>query len=125
MFSHENFGGLFSLIPFCIFGTRKYYTIFKRIYIMGKEIVLIKNEEKMSRQEAVKMLRNIADKLEEGKITLSQGNKEVELIIPKRVEVEIKAEEEIKKRKTTKKLEIEIEWLVGGSDDATGSLEIK
>ncbi|HLS30157.1 MAG TPA: amphi-Trp domain-containing protein [Flavobacteriaceae bacterium] len=92
---------------------------------MGKEIVLIKNEEKMSRQEAVKFLRTIADKLDEGKITLSQGNKEVELNIPERVEVEIKAEKEIKKRKTTKKLEVEVEWLVGGSDGESGSLEIK
>lgn len=92
---------------------------------MGKEIVLIKNEEKMSRQEAVKTLRTIADKLEDGKIILSQGNKEVELVVPERVEVEIKAEKEKKRRKTTKKLEIEIEWLVGGSDEASGSLEIK
>ncbi|HLS12693.1 MAG TPA: amphi-Trp domain-containing protein [Flavobacteriaceae bacterium] len=91
---------------------------------MGKEIVLIKNEEKMSRQEAVKMLRTIADKLEEGKITLSQGNKEVTLVVPERVEVEIKAEKEEKRRKTTKKLEVEIEWLVDGTDQASGGLEI-
>lgn len=92
---------------------------------MGKEIVLIKNEEKMSRQEAVKFFRTIADKLEKGKITLSQGNKEVELNIPNRVEVEIKAEKEIKRRKTTKKLEVEIEWIEGENDGESGTLEIK
>ena len=92
---------------------------------MGKETILFKNEEKMSRKEAAALLRIIADKIDKGKITLSQGSKDVELKIPERVEVELKAEKETGKKKTTKKLEVEIEWLVGGKNKTTGQLKVK
>ncbi len=92
---------------------------------MGKETVLFKNEEKMSRQDAAALLRTIASKLDKGKIMLSQGSKDVVLKIPDRVEIEIKAEKETGKKKTTKKLEVEIEWLVGGSSKTTASMKIK
>ncbi|THB70095.1 MAG: amphi-Trp domain-containing protein [Desulfobulbaceae bacterium] len=80
---------------------------------MGREKVLFKNEEKMSAGEAAEMLRIIASKVEKGKVTLVRGNKETKLKIPERVEVEIKAEEEVGKNRTKRKLEVEIEWLVG------------
>ena len=83
---------------------------------MGKEQVLFKSEEKMSAREAAELLRIIADKIDKGKMVLAQGGKETILKVPSRVEVEIKAEKETGRRKTTKKLEIEIEWRVGGSD---------
>ncbi len=92
---------------------------------MGKETILFKNEEKMSRKDAAALLRTIADKIDKGKITLSQGSKDVDLKIPDRVEVELKAEKETGKKKTTKKLEVEIEWLVGGSSKTTASMKIK
>lgn len=92
---------------------------------MGKEIVLFKSEEKMSAGEAAKLLRTLADKLEKGKIILSQGKKEVELKIPERVEVEVKAEKESGKNKTKKKVEVEIEWLVGGHKGQSGSMRVK
>lgn len=82
---------------------------------MGKEQILFKSEEKMSAKQAAKLLRTIADKIEKGKVVLTRGNKETILKIPARVEVEIKAEKETGRRKTTKKLEIEIEWRVGDS----------
>lgn len=80
---------------------------------MGKEQVLFKTEEKMSSKEAASLLRTIANKLEKGTVTLAQGKNETVLKIPDRVEVEIKAEKETGRRKTTKKLEVEIEWVVG------------
>ncbi len=92
---------------------------------MGKEKVLFKNEEKMSRQDAAALLRTIADKLDKGKITLTQGTKVVELKIPGRVEIELKAEKEVGKKKTTKKLEVEIEWLVGGANKKDRPMKIK
>lgn len=92
---------------------------------MGKETVLFKSEEKMTRQDALQLLRTIADKLEKGKLTLIQGNKEVELKIPNRVEVELKAEKEIGKKKTTKKLEIEIEWIVGDNYKKSKPMKVK
>lgn len=91
---------------------------------MGKEQILFKSEEKMSSREAANLLREIADKIEKGKVSLAQGNKQTSLKIPKRVEVELKAEKETGRKKTTKKLEIEIEWVVG-STAQTGAVEIK
>ncbi|MFW2366467.1 MAG: amphi-Trp domain-containing protein [Desulforhopalus sp.] len=85
---------------------------------MGREQILFKSEEKMSAKQAAKLLRTIADKVEKGKVVLTRGNKETILKIPARVEVEIKAEKESGRKKTTKKLEIEIEWRVGDSSQA-------
>ncbi|WP_319575383.1 amphi-Trp domain-containing protein [uncultured Desulfobacter sp.] len=92
---------------------------------MGKEKVLLKSEEKMSKLEAAKLLRDIAEKIEKGKVTLRKGKDETVLDIPERVEVEIKAEEEVGKRKIERKLEIEIEWKVGDHKGAGGQLVIK
>ncbi|MCP3892048.1 MAG: amphi-Trp domain-containing protein [Desulfobulbaceae bacterium] len=81
---------------------------------MGTETILFKTEEKMSRRMAANLLRQVADKLDNGKVKLQQGEqKAVILKIPDQVEVEIKAEKEVGKRKTKKKLDLEIEWHVG------------
>lgn len=84
---------------------------------MGKETVLFKTEEKMSRSDAAGLLRQIAKKIDSGKVVLQQGNKNVKLKIPGRVELEIKAEQEVGKRRTKKKIEFELEWLVGADTD--------
>ena len=47
------------------------------------------------------------------------------LKIPDRVEVELKAEKETGRSKTTKKLEIEVEWLIGASAKSKGPVTIK
>ena len=91
---------------------------------MGREQILFKSEEKMSTREAADLMRTIADKLEKGKVVLSQGEKETTLKLPGRVEVELKAEKETGRRKTTKKLEVEIEWVVG-DPGPKGKVEIK
>lgn len=90
---------------------------------MGKETVLFKTEEKMATSEAAAFLRTLADKVEKGKVKLSQGKREVVLKVPSRVELEVKAEKEEGKRKTKKKIEVEIEWLVGEKGDG-GKLSI-
>jgi amphi-Trp domain-containing protein len=92
---------------------------------MGKEQVLFKSEEKMSAKEAAELLRTIADKIEKGRVVLTRGDKETVLKIPGRVEVELKAEKETGRKKTTRKLEIEIEWLVGGAKQQAGAVVIK
>lgn len=91
---------------------------------MGKEQILFKSEEKMSLKEAASLLRTIANKIDKGRVILVQGDKETSLKIPQQVEVELKAEKEVGRKKTTKKLEIEIEWLVGGAAQ-TGAVKIK
>lgn len=91
---------------------------------MGREQILFKSEEKMSSKEAAALLRTIADKIEKGKVILVQDGKEISLKIPQQVELELKAEKEVGRKKTTKKLEIEIEWLVGGKAQS-GAVKIK
>lgn len=91
---------------------------------MGKETVLFKYEEKMSSAEASSLLRQIAKKVEEGEIVLEQGKKKVNLSVPPRVEVEVKAEKEAGKKKSTMKLEVEIEWLLNGGKDRAGPMKI-
>ena len=91
---------------------------------MGCETVLFRTEEKMSRNDAVNLLRALADKIEAGRVILQQGDKEVKLKIPDRVELEVKAEKEVGRRKTKKKLEVEIEWLVGGDSSKQQSLTL-
>ena len=80
---------------------------------MGRETVLFKSEQKMSIEDAAVFLRNVADKLEKQQVVLIQGDKEVTLNIPDRIELEIKAEKEVGKNKTKEKLEFEIGWIVG------------
>lgn len=82
---------------------------------MGRETILFKTEEKMTRRLAADLLRQVADKIDTGNVTLRQGEqKSVTLKLPDQVEVQIKAEKEVGRRKTKKKLELEIEWNVGG-----------
>ena len=91
---------------------------------MGRETVLFKTEEKMSRGEAAELLRALADKVESGRVILQQGTKEVKLKISDRVELEVKAEKEVGRKRTKKKLELEIEWLVGASANKQESLTL-
>ena len=85
---------------------------------MGRETILFKSEEKKDVHSAAQFLRELADKIEQQKVVLKQGNKTVKLKIPKTVELEIKAEREDGKRKSKKKIEVEIEWVVGGDKKA-------
>lgn len=89
---------------------------------MGKETVLFKSEEKRDIKSVASILRELADKLEHGKVVLKQGKKEVTIKVPKNVEFEIKAEREDGKKKSKKKLEIEIEWTLGSEKDRSFSL---
>ena len=91
---------------------------------MGRETVLFKTEEKMSRSQVAELLNALAEKIENGKVILQQGTEEVKLKIPDRVELEVKAEKEAGKRRTRKKLELEIEWLVGASANKQKTLTL-
>jgi amphi-Trp domain-containing protein len=89
---------------------------------MGKEVVLFSSEEPRDRQAVAAFLRQLADKLEQGQVILRQGEEEVTLDIPNNVILELKAEEEFKKKKTQRTLEVEIEWVVG--DEAGGPVSL-
>ncbi|MBN1313156.1 MAG: amphi-Trp domain-containing protein [Anaerolineae bacterium] len=89
---------------------------------MGTETVLFKSEERMTIQDVSNFLRELADKLAQGQVILRQGTQEIEISVPGHVELELKAEEELKKGKTQQSLEVEIAWFEG--DDTQGPVEL-
>jgi amphi-Trp domain-containing protein len=85
---------------------------------MGKEKKLFKSEERRNRSEVCTFLRQLADKIDEGRVILSQGQEELSLDLPHNLVLEIQVEDEDKKRKGIQhSLEIEIKWFEG---DAAG-----
>jgi len=89
---------------------------------MAKEMILFKSEEPKNLPDVATFLHQLADKLAQGQVILRQGNDEITLDIPNKVVLELKAEEEVKKNKTQRSLEIEIEWIVG--DESGGSVSL-
>jgi amphi-Trp domain-containing protein len=79
---------------------------------MGIETVLFKSEEKKSAIEIADILRQIADKIESGSMTLMQSGNETILDFPQNMILEMKVEEE-QGRKLKKSFEIELEWTPG------------
>lgn len=89
---------------------------------MGKEVVLFQSEEKQSRQNVASFLRQLADKVEQKQVVLQKGTESLTLDIPANVTLEVKAEEEDKKGKTQRSLEVEIEWYLGQEEEGPLSL---
>ncbi len=77
---------------------------------MAKKSILFKSEEWKARQSTAAFLRELADNLEQGEVTLRRGEEEVTLAFPETLELEIEVTEKVKKHKTERELEIEIEW---------------
>ena len=88
---------------------------------MGREIVLFKSEEKKTSSDIANTLRQIADKIDSGNMTLKQGSEEIMIEFPQNMVLELKVEEEEGKR-LKKSFEIELEWIVG--DDQGGGATI-
>ena len=80
---------------------------------MGKEIVLFKSEERKDLGSVVTFLHQLADKLAENQVILRQGSEEIVIDVPDNVVLELKVEEEDKKGKMKRTLEVEIEWIEG------------
>jgi len=89
---------------------------------MGKETILFKSEEPRDIQNVSAFLHELADKLAGNKVVLRQGAQEIEVDVPNNVVLELKVEEEDKKGKTQRSLEIEIEWYEG--DEAQGPVTL-
>lgn len=89
---------------------------------MAKEIRLFKSEERMTRGDASSFLRQLADKLAEGRVVLRQGEEEMELQLPQQLVLEVQVEDEDKKTKGVQhSLEVEIKWFDG---EQRGPLEL-
>lgn len=82
---------------------------------MGREIILFKSEERKSASEVAAIIRQLADRVEKGTITLGQNENRITLEIPQNMVLELKVEEEEKGR-VKRSLEIELEWVVGAED---------
>lgn len=80
---------------------------------MGKEVILFSSEERASAQHVSDFLRQLADKVDAGEVTLSKGSESLTLSLPQDLVLEVKAEEEEKGKGTKRSLEVEIEWMEG------------
>jgi amphi-Trp domain-containing protein len=104
---------------------KRWYEIFlnERRMTMGRETILFKTEEKKTAGEISEMLRLIADRIDAGTMTLSQGADEVTVIFPASMEIQLKVEEEQGTR-LKKKFEVELEWIPGSNGSGGGSTQI-
>jgi amphi-Trp domain-containing protein len=84
------------------------------------EEVLFKSEEPKNRADVAVFLRQLADKIETGSVTLRQGDTEQQVTIPQRLILETKLERETKGDSEKMSLEIELEWRPGQQDGAGG-----
>lgn len=91
---------------------------------MGKETTLFESEEKKDIQNVADFLRQLADKIEQKQVILRQGTEELTLELPHTVNLEIKVEDELKKTKTKRSLEIEIEWYLGQDDEPDAGITL-
>lgn len=82
---------------------------------MGNEVILFKSEEKKSSSEIAEILRQVADRVEKGSMTLGQNENSITLDFPRTMILEIKVEEE-EKRNIKRSLEIELEWILGSEE---------
>jgi len=90
---------------------------------MGKETRLFESKEHKSRSDTAEFLNHIAEKLENGKVVLRRGQKELVVDIPENLILEVQVEDENKKVKgILHSLEIEIKWY--DNDEVAGPLEL-
>jgi amphi-Trp domain-containing protein len=90
---------------------------------MGRETRLFKTEERKNRSDVSEFLHQLADKVSEGQVVLSQGTENISLQIPENLILEVQVEDEDKGTKGVQhSLEIEVKWYDNGRD---GSLELK
>ncbi len=85
---------------------------------MAKETVLFKSEERRALHDVAEFLHQLADRLAQNEVILRQGAEELILSIPNQVVLELKVEEEPKRKTTKRSLEIEIEWAEGDAADS-------
>ena len=81
---------------------------------MAKKNVLVKSDLRKNLADSAAFLRELADKIESGQVTLTQGGKDVVVNLPETLSFEVEYYEQPKKRGLKKQLEIELEWTEGG-----------
>jgi amphi-Trp domain-containing protein len=90
---------------------------------MGRETRLFKSQERKNRADVSNFLHQLADKISNGSVVLSQGGEDLTLQLPENLILEVQVEDEEKGTKGIQhSLEVEIKWF---DDDQGGSLELK
>jgi amphi-Trp domain-containing protein len=88
------------------------------------EEVLFKSEEPRNRADVATFLRQLADKVESGVVTLRQGDQEQRVEIPQNLVLETKLERESKRDSEKMSLEVELEWRPGGGETGAQGVEL-
>ena len=81
---------------------------------MAKKNVLVKSDQRKNLADAAVFLRELADKVESGQVTLVQGGQDAVVDLPETVSFELEYYEQPKKHGLKKQLEIELQWTEGG-----------
>ena len=90
---------------------------------MGRETRLFKSQERKSRADVSSFLHQLADKISNGSVVLSQGGEDLTLQLPENLILEVQVEDEEKGTKGIQhSLEVEIKWF---DNEQGGSLELK
>lgn len=84
----------------------------------GPKDVLYKSEEQMSRGDLATFLRNLADRVESGRVVLTSGSGETAVELPEGLELELQYQQKQKAGGLRHQLELEVEW--GGADSGVG-----
>ena len=90
---------------------------------MGREKRIFKSQERKSRADVSSFLHQLADKISNGNVVLSQGGEDLTLQLPENLILEVQVEDEEKGTKGIQhSLEVEIKWF---DNEQGGSLELK
>lgn len=90
---------------------------------MSHKTVQFFSKERTSAEQASQFLRQLADKLQENRVTFRRESEEVSLEVPGALVLEIKVEEKAKKYGLKRSVEIELEWRVGEAQQGGVSVE--
>ncbi|MCK4801963.1 MAG: amphi-Trp domain-containing protein [Anaerolineales bacterium] len=80
---------------------------------MAKKNVIVKSDLRKKLPDVASFLRELADKVETGQVTLVQGGQDVIVEMPETVSFELEYYEQPKKGGLKKQLEIELQWVEG------------
>ena len=80
---------------------------------MAKKNVIVKSDLRKNLPDVAVFLRELADKVETGTVTLVQGGQDIVIDLPETVSFELEYYEQSKKHGLKKQLEIELEWTEG------------
>ncbi|WP_435147534.1 amphi-Trp domain-containing protein [Halobaculum sp. P14] len=90
------------------------------------EEVLFESEDRLDRTDAAALLRDAADRLDDGTVTLAAGDDSLTLDVPGTVDFEVKAERETGAGGADElSVEFELEWHEGDADTDDSPVRIE